>query len=197
LTASIIHSLLKALGTLSKSIILPIPNQSLTNLISETQPSVTTDFRQAIQQGTISKREQDGVNALSIALAAVTINKLLICTERRVMHFLLVRDQQESITEFRVQAFWLVSHHRQTTAFFRAIRGKGGHNHMTTRADCMHDPLDISVAVSRVSQKMEHRTVMPNIKAVLGKLCAGNIAFHPVHSVRLFSQTLLCDRQRR
>jgi hypothetical protein len=143
---------------------------------------VTTDFRQAIQQGTISKREQDGVNALSIALAAVTINKLLICTERRVMHFLLVRDQQESITEFRVQAFWLVSHHRQT---------------MTTRADCMHDPLDISVAVSRVSQKMEHRTVMPNIKAVLGKLCAGNIAFHPVHSVRLFSQTLLCDRQRR
>ena len=72
---------------------------------------MTIDFRQVIHQEKISKREEDSENVLAIALAAVTINKLLICTERRVMHFLLVRDQQESITEFRVQTFWLVSHH--------------------------------------------------------------------------------------
>src|SRR3989338_3699986 len=106
-------------------------------------------------------------------------------------------DKQKSASKFSLQGFGLVFHHRQTAAFIRAIFGEGGNDHMTARANCTHDPLDISMAISRVSQEMEHRAVVPNIEPVYGKLCAGNIAFHPVHVIRMLAQTLLCDSKRR
>ena len=102
------------------------------------------------------------------------------------MSFLFMLDQQECISEFGMQGFRLVSHHGQATTFFRPIFGKGGNNHMTTRANCSHNHLNISMSVSRISQKMKHSTVMPNVESVNRKLCTSNVTFHPVHTVSMF-----------
>ena len=111
--------------------------------------------------------------------------------------FLLMLDQQEIITKFRVQRFGPVSHHGQATAFFRPIFAKSSNDHMPARANCTHDLFDISMAVSRIIQEMDHGTVMPDVEPAYGQLCTSNVAFHPVHNIRMFPQTLLCDSKRR
>lgn len=94
-----------------------------------------------------------------------------------------MRDQLKRLTEFGMQRVWLVTHHRQATAFFRSILSKGSDDYVATRSYCTHYLFYIGVTVSGICQKMEYRSVVPNIVAMWREYRSVNVIHQPVHAV--------------
>src|SRR5580658_5049251 len=102
-------------------------------------------------------------SVISLFDLAVTKDKLLGRPSGGTMQFIRTLYQAEAYTELIVQRFRVITNYIEPTAFHRAFRTEGAHNHVATGPDGPSDLANIRIAVIPRSEKMKHCAIVPNV----------------------------------
>src|SRR5262249_28107979 len=101
----------------------------------------------------------------------------------------LMLDELEGVSHRLSEIHWIISPHRQATAFLRSIGRKGRDNSVTTRFHSAAEAIEIGVAVTRLDQEMKSGTVVPDVKG-LRWLPGGDVSSNPLHGSASIAQSL-------
>lgn len=82
------------------------------------------------------------------------------------MHFLSALFDPKSPAKFVVQRLGVIAHHVQTAALLRAFRSEGAHNDVAARLHGTKHGANVRFALRKIRQKMEYRTIVPDIERV-------------------------------
>ena len=120
---------------------------------------------------------------------AVTEDKLLGCPSRGMMQFIRTLYHAKAYAKLIVQRFRVVTNYIQTTAFHRAFRTKGAHNHVAACPDGPSDLVNIRITILARSKKVKHCAIMPNVVRARLQRGACHVGYEPVDPFSDLAQT--------
>ena len=79
------------------------------------------------------------------------------------MSFVCAVHQIKALAKFAMQALRAVAHNIQPTATLWSIGSKSCEDDMSTHAKGMSYSVYVALAISRLGQEVEHRSIMPEV----------------------------------
>jgi hypothetical protein len=90
-----------------------------------------------------------------------------------------------------MQRICVIARHVEAAALRGALWAEGADNYVAARSDGMSNLANVSYALVRGGQEVEHGAVVPNVVGATQKLNSSDVASDPLNALSRFFQTFL------
>jgi len=132
----------------------------------------------------------------SMRFQATAVDEVLDAAAWRVMFFGRVLDELKCAPESRVQRLRRIAHYGKSATLRRTIRSKCRDDHMSARFYRSHHLSDVGTSRCWFSEEMKNGTVMPYVEFPFRQRDGRDVAFDPVHPLRVITQPFACNVKR-
>jgi len=113
------------------------------------------------------------------------------------MDFAGAIDERKARPEFVMHAVWTIPHHIETATQLWSVGSEAGDNHIPTWPNRITRAVNIALPVSWLGEKMEDRTIMPDIKDGIREDSLRNIGLYPGYSAGAWAKAGASQLERR